>query len=94
MPERIGILVLAHAGYTLGPSHPFTPGWVKRYDPEAFDGRGDLEVTQRPEEALVFASHAEAFELWRAVPSARPLRPDGKPNRPLTAYTVTIEPLP
>lgn len=65
--------------------------WVKRYDPEAYDGQGDVETTSDPAQALVFPSHREAWDCWRQVPRNRPVRPDGKPNRPLTAFTVTIE---
>jgi hypothetical protein len=32
----------------------------------------------------------EAFELWRSVDPRNPTRADGKPNRPLTAFTVNI----
>ena len=38
-----------------------------------------------------FVSIAEAMEYWRTVSTTVPFRPDGKPNRPLTAYTVEIE---
>jgi hypothetical protein len=31
---------------------------------------------------------AEAFELWKRVDPRQPTRPDGQPNRPLTAFTV------
>jgi hypothetical protein len=33
----------------------------------------------------------EAIELWRAIDPYTPRRPDGKPNRPLSAYSVQIE---
>ena len=33
----------------------------------------------------------EAFELYRKISVKQPLRADGKPNRPLTAYTVNFE---
>lgn len=32
----------------------------------------------------------QALEVWRAVDSRNPVRPDGKPNRPLTAFSVEI----
>ena len=33
----------------------------------------------------------EAFELYRKISVKQPLRADGKPNRPLTAFTVSFE---
>lgn len=41
-------------------------------------------------QAKRFADKAEAMEAWRGVNQVEPTRPDGKPNRPLTAYTVEI----
>lgn len=39
-----------------------------------------------------FESTAAAMECWRRVADPpHHLRPDGKPNRPLTAFTVAIE---
>jgi hypothetical protein len=35
----------------------------------------------------------EWVELSRASPKCRPLRPDGKPNRPITALTVRVVPV-
>lgn len=66
--------------------------YVESYDAEAYDGRGDVATTPDVEKARVFASPAEAMEAWRTVPKARPLRADGQPNRPLTAFTVEILP--
>lgn len=85
----VGIYALAHAA-----SGEEINQWVKRYDPEAFDGRGDVEFTADPAEALRFESTGDALECWKRVPSSRPLRPDGRSNRPLTAFTVTVGPLP
>jgi hypothetical protein len=63
------------------------------YDPEGDDGRGRATWTIDPELALVFADAAEAMELRRRVPANRPLRPDGKPNRPLTMFAVELVPV-
>lgn len=40
------------------------------------------------EEAKTFPSVAEALEYWQQISPTVPVRPDGKPNRPLTAYTM------
>jgi hypothetical protein len=66
--------------------------WLKSFTPNGHGGRGDLVVTHDPAEAQRFADAAEAWKLWGAT-AAPPFdrRPDGKPNRPLTAWTITIE---
>ena len=53
---------------------------------------GVVEVTQDIDKAHLFASMEEAMETWRRQSKAVPLRPDGKPNRPLTAFTVEVIP--
>lgn len=37
---------------------------------------------------------SEAADLYRAVDGRSPIRADGQPNRPLTAFTADIEPAP
>lgn len=62
--------------------------YVAEFDPDAHDGRGDLVVTRDPQSALLFENEGWAFEYWKTQSTVMPLRPDGKPNKPLTAYTV------
>ncbi len=62
-------------------------------DVDAFDGRGHADWTVDRAKARRFASPVEATEEWRRQSTVRPLRPDGKPNRPLSSYTVEIVPL-
>lgn len=57
--------------------HGVLHGGILRSSPERF-------------EALKFPSALEALEFWR---QANGLRPDGKPNRPLTAFTIEIQSL-
>jgi hypothetical protein len=47
-------------------------------------------LTGRADEAKRFADKVEAFEAWRGINQVDPVRPDGKLNRPLSAYTVEI----
>ena len=68
------------------------PRYLKSYDPEFADGRGKIEWTDDRAEALVFADFGAAYETYGAVPRCHPLRDDGKPNRPLTAYSVEFAP--
>ena len=67
--------------------------YLKSYDPEAHDGLGEATFTTEKSEARVFQSFQEAWETLGAVPRNRRFRPDGKPNRPLTAFTIQFEPL-
>lgn len=41
--------------------------------------------------AMRFANTGEAIAAWNTASTRRPLRPDGKPNKPLTALTVEVE---
>jgi hypothetical protein len=65
--------------------------YLKSYDPEAHGGAGEITLTDKPDHALQLADVAEAHMLWATIPKCLPLRPDGKPNRPLTAWTVSYE---
>jgi hypothetical protein len=65
--------------------------YVRDMDVDAHEGRGLLDATPFVEDALHFESHADALAYWQRVSDVAPVRPDGKPNRPLTAYTVTLE---
>jgi hypothetical protein len=73
---------------------PPTGAWLESYDPSAANGRGVVAWTTDAAKAARFPSPQAAFRAWRSSPRCHPTRPDGKPNRPLTAYTVAIEPLP
>jgi hypothetical protein len=65
----------------------FAGGYLVAYDPEV--GMASLVVGDKTQ-ALRFADGGEAMALWRSVPSRQPTRPDGKPNRPLTSFTIAI----
>lgn len=60
------------------------------YDPDRDLPLGHIVTTPNLEEAKRFSSAIEAMELWRRVSSKVARRPDGQPNRPLTAFTVEI----
>lgn len=50
-----------------------------------------LVTTSDISEAKIFADVAEVHALWTTVDEREPVRPDGQPNRPLTAFTVGVE---
>lgn len=70
--------------------------YVKHYDPSYWPDRsvpydgGRLVTTLDRNDAKHFDTPIEAFEYWR---QSFGNRPDGQPNRPLTAFTVTVAPL-
>jgi len=64
--------------------------YVSRYDPDAHGGMGQVWTVSDPKEAIQFASHAEIIEFYKQASRVKPVRDDGKPNRPLTAFTVSI----
>lgn len=68
--------------------------FVRSYDPNAQDGYGEVELTADKLKAKQFSDSTSAFEFWRQQSTVRPLREDGEPNRPLTAYTVEIVRMP
>lgn len=74
-----------------GEPSPHDGMYLSRYEPDAQDGRGLVEWTKDPERAIPFTSLMHAREAWMRVPVTRTKRPDGHPNRPLTAYTVSIQ---
>jgi hypothetical protein len=87
--SRIKIISL-----TNGERTPFDGQFVKAYDPNrvGYDPKGNpmicyLVTTRDPDEALQLTA-AEALALWN---KASGIRPDGKPSRPLTAFSVEIK---
>jgi hypothetical protein len=95
LPQRATVIVYAGTAGRAHGTGTVRPGaYLKSCDLEYADGAGLVTWTNSAAEAMVFGSFREAFEAWRAVPKSRPLRPDGEPNRPLTAFTVALEDAP
>lgn len=89
MPEYV---LLCHAvsqndGSTM---QPIPPQYLKSYDIEAHNGRGSAELTEHIKDALRFPDTKAALDAWKTQSKTMPLREDGKPNRPLTAFTVEL----
>lgn len=57
-------------------------------DPDANGGMGAERWTASLDKAKRFANFNEAMDCWMAQSKTRPFRDDGKPNRPLTAYSI------
>ena len=56
------------------------------------DGMGIYVTSPKLEDARRFADAGEAMAFWNRISATRRWRPDGKPNKPLTAFTVSIVP--
>jgi len=88
------IKYLEVAGHlTMNKYPPPAGSMVRMYDPDANDGLGDVLFTLNPKLALKFDTQTEAYEFWMQTSKVRPLRNDGLPNRPLTAFSVEIAPI-
>jgi hypothetical protein len=74
--------------------HKVEGDYLAWYDVEAYGGRGADRWTADVSKAIRFPTFEAAMELWRTQSKRRPYRPDGKPNRPLTAYSITVEQVP
>lgn len=74
--------------------------WVAGFDPDwRPDGAavypcGRVDFTDDPAEALTFDSIEEALRFRGRRSTTVPERPDGQPNRPLTAFTLAVDPAP
>jgi hypothetical protein len=64
--------------------------YLASYSPEGDDGRGVAEWTRDLAKAMTFATAEAAKACYSAVPYNRPLRPDGRPNQPLTSFSVAF----
>jgi hypothetical protein len=67
-------------------------GYLKQYDREAYNGRGAVTYTRDPAEAMRFPSLPRVEALANVTPRCKPVRADGKPNRPRSAFTLTAVP--
>lgn len=86
--------VIRAAGFANGTPCPHEGQFLKSFDHEAHRGQGEGDFTANAAEAMKFKGTTEAFEFWRRQSKTRKLRPDGKPNRPLTSLSIMIEDAP
>lgn len=90
MTRQYLILIHSHAD---GTPCPAAGQYLTYYDPDAGGGRGAFRTSSRPELAIRFTDAGHAHDCWTQQSRAFPLRRDGKPNRPLTAFTVEYVPV-
>lgn len=85
------IVLIRLVEHMTGLGHPLDGLWLKSYDPDGNHGAGAIIGTEHRAEAMRFPDMAAAMAFWRKPSSARPMRLDGLPNRPLTAFTIEVE---
>jgi len=71
---------------------PHAGRYLRAYNPDHAEGRGLVVATNDLGLALRFDGFLEAMEEWKRPSTVHPIRlSDGKPNRPMTAWSVTPE---
>lgn len=89
-----GPVVMKSMGLAGWPSDGSEGQYLRAYNPNGgppqHPGRGLIEWTADINEAIWFPDLAAGMAEWKRQSTNVPLRPDGRPNRPLTAYTVTF----
>lgn len=79
---------------------PFDGQYLKEYDPNkrgkdpmGHDMFAHVVTTPSLEDAMKFPNQMDAWQFWRQPSTRWPIRPhDGMPNRPLTAFTISVMP--
>lgn len=89
MSTEVVILV---AGDALGNAE-HAGEYIESFDPNARHplGLGKVTFTSDVRRARRFPGISEALAFWKTQSPTVPLRDDGRPNRPLTAYTITFQ---
>jgi hypothetical protein len=86
MPYVLRVAGLAHSR-----SNELGGTYIVAFDPDAAEGRGHAEHTYDKGKAKRFPTQEAAVEFWKQTSRVRPWRPDGKANRPLTAFHMLVE---
>jgi hypothetical protein len=98
-PMNPPLIVLQIVGLNTGEPTPFDGQYLKEYDcsrdGRSPDGRrllAHIVTTPNIEDAMHLKDMAEFHAVWAAIDPRNPVRSDGKPNRPLTAFSVMAVP--
>jgi hypothetical protein len=84
-----GKMLMVCLGFANGDMCEDVGKYLLRFDPDYGSGLGRAYWTDNASEAMLFKNAAEFFTFWKQESKLRPKRRDGKPNRPLTAYSIT-----
>ena len=83
--------VIVAKGVASGVHCPHEDQYLKSFDFEYDDGSGLGHFIEDIGLAKVFANPGAAVEFWQTQSRVRPLRDDGRPNRPLSCLNIGIE---
>jgi hypothetical protein len=84
-----GKMLMVCLGFANGDPCEDVGKYLLRFDPDYGGGLGRAYWTDNAAEAKLFKTSEEFFSFWKQESMLRPRRRDNKPNRPLTAYSVT-----
>lgn len=87
---RVKLCVIQIISLAIPRQTPYDGKYLKTFDPYTDYPRGHLTVTGDPNAAMIFSDSLEAARFWSRSYGTRT---DGKPHKPLTAFTVAILPL-
>lgn len=90
MPSGVVIKIV---GLADGAPHEFAGKYVVNYDPSPDGvplGECVLVVDEDVQRAKRYPDAFAAGNEWKRVDTRQPIRADGRPNRPLTAFSVEI----
>lgn len=95
----VGLLIMGLADARYGATG-FEGQWLSEFDPErqgkapanSLPITAHVATTEDPDQAIRFADVAAARRLWMRWDKTT--RPDGRPSRPLTAFTIEVSRLP
>jgi len=79
--------VIVCQGDAIGGHQELVGHYLAFFDPD-HGHAGEVRWSAAIEDALHFESLPNVFVVWRTVSITNPLRPDGQPNRPLTAWNI------
>jgi len=86
--------VIRAIGFAGNDPCPHAGQYLEDFDHHTPDGRGFGKFTSDPAKAKQFKATSDAMIFWGTQSTTVPLRPDGKPNKPLTALSISVEPVP
>jgi hypothetical protein len=85
--------VMRAIAFANGVPCPHAGQWLEDFDFEAHGGQGYGTFTADKSRAKTFDNFGDAAAFWNTISKTTPRRPDGRPNKPLTALSVSIDPL-
>jgi hypothetical protein len=84
--------VIRSAGEATGEPNGTEGMFLESYNPEGNQGYGEFHWTKDVAKAKRYHHPADCLKDWNRVPDNHPIRSiDGKPNKPLTAFSILVE---